>query len=84
MASPTDAARAACAFHRVAVCRPKRYAVHATQAQITWPNTPLVDLFPVIAGSIETFRGVCFLARKTLPTIHCLLLTIPLAVPFFS
>jgi len=51
---------------------------------MTWPNTPLVDLFPVIAGSIETFRGVCFLAKKTLPAIDCLLLSIPLDVPFFS
>ena len=64
----TDAARAACACHRVAVCMPKGYCCCARNARspMAWPNTPLVYLFPFIAGSIETFRGVRFLARK-----HC-------------
>ena len=45
-------------------------------------NTPLINLLPVIAGSIEAFRGVGFLAREALPTIRCVLLAIPPAVPF--
>ena len=79
------ATRAACARRRVGVRMSKGYCCCARNASspMTWLNAPLVNLFPFIAGSIETLSGVRFLARKTLPTIRCMLLAISVTVPFF-